>query len=159
MFKLTAELAKICADYDVTYRIRMEGGTVQRDKDGKALRDDANNPIVSSGTLVADIIDIPTGVAYIMGRGDDGLSAVEDGLRKVPDTEKPKTKAQELIASKDKGLSAMADRLAELERENAALKKDKQKLLDTAPQTPDAPPKRKGGRPRKHPLPEVVAPA
>lgn len=152
MFKLTSELAKICADYDVTYRIRMEGGTVQRGPDGKAIRDDNNAPVVSSGTICADILDIPTGVAYIIGRGDDSLSAVEDGLRKVPNTDKPKTKAQTLVESKDKGMSEMADRLAALERENAALRKVNQTRLDLAPETPAAPVKRKGGRPKKVPV-------
>lgn len=81
--------------------VRDENGHEVEDPQGKWLKDDNGNVMIPAGGVVyAEVIDNATGEAYISEPGADPKDACDNAIKKIPFTEKPKTKAQKLVEEK-----------------------------------------------------------
>lgn len=146
-FNPNPEQAKTLLEYDVSYNFTM----LMPDAPKNMTEEQENKYRPKAGKLFCHITDRATKQVYISESGDDQETAFQKAFAKVLVTDKPKTRAQELIAKNATGVDPRDAELARLRAENSMLKSGGTSVSVSAP-------KRKGGRPRKNPLP-VQAPA
>jgi len=139
---LTPDELKLVNDYNIGFV-----HVVEMPKAPKfATRAEEKEYVPGPGVHVCKIIDRVTNIEYIRAAGDDPETARKAAFALVPTTEKPKGKGPQAT-----GIDPRDAKIAALEAQLASATAHVQ-IAAPAVSTPAAP-KKKGGRPRKNPLP------
>ena len=142
---LKLEAIKLDADTTVLQALTKLDSKVRFSKRGPTMKKNGEGGFEpeAPGFDIAEVIDSSTGEIYARGEGGTAELALVSAVTAAKSAPKPLTKAQKA----DPAFTAQAEEVKALRERIAALEAGGATANGTAP------PKNKGGRPRKHPIP------